>query len=174
MDVVSFRNFSDALVPLPPLPVDRSDPASSSRSSGAASFRNELDSRLESLSSGGPTWPFDLGSAADRTDEGSESRALRLGGMESGAADSDQVDDDLMAACRDVEGFLLGLLLRSLGKSLPGGDLFSQTWESGVYRDMFFMELAQSIGSQPPGLGIADMLYEDIMLKAGGSVDRTA
>jgi hypothetical protein len=171
MDVVSFRNFSDALVPLPALPVDRSDAASSSRSSASASFRDELDSRLESLSSGDSTWPFDLGSAAEPTDEGSDSRPLLVG---TGAADSDRVDEELMAACRDVEGFLLGLLLRSLGKSLPGGDLFSQTWESGVYRDMFFMELAQSIGSQPPGLGIADMLYQDIMLKAGGSVDRTA
>ena len=77
-----------------------------------------------------------------------------------------------MQACRDIEGFMLGLLLKDLGKDFAGGSLFSQTYESSVYKDMFFQELAQSIGNTPPGIGIADRLYNDIILNSGDSIDQ--
>jgi len=83
---------------------------------------------------------------------------------------SDEQASKLMAVCKDIEGFFLSVLLKSMGESFSGSDLFSQTYESSVYHDMFFTELADSVGSNGPGLGIAQALFDDIILKATGGL----
>jgi len=76
--------------------------------------------------------------------------------------------------CREIEGLLLSILLKNLGEQSFGDTIFSKSWESSVYKDMFFTEMAKSIGGTSPGLGIADVLYNDIIMKAGGQLDQLA
>ena len=168
MEIVPFRDLSDALVPLPALPVQQSDHAAQPNASSDRSFRDELDNRLaaqetESL--------FDLGSPVS----GSSPPAMSSPALRTNLSiPTSENPDELMLACREIEGLLLGMLLKNLGDTDSGSTLFSSTWESSFYQDMFFTEIAKAIGNNPPGLGIAKVLYEDIIMKAGESVDRLA
>ena len=166
MEITPFHNYSDALLPLPPMPLDGPAPAQSVTSSTGPSFQDILAGRLDSEISTelGP----DLSPASGI--QGSEMLdVFSLHGI--GLQDETTAQEDkyggLMEACRDIEGYLLSLLLNNLGDSISESGLFSQTYESSFYKDMFFYEIAREIGNQPPGLGIADVLYSDIIMKLG-------
>jgi Rod binding domain-containing protein len=115
---------------------------------------------------------FDLGGSVSSPDAASYPLSSAYSGGSTGnllnqSAESGDQEDRLTDACRDLEGFLLGMLLRNLGKSFGGSNLFSQTWESSFYQSMFFFELAQAICAQGPGLGIAEQIKNDIIMKTG-------
>ena len=74
-------------------------------------------------------------------------------------------EDTLMKAAREFEGYVLGLLLRNMGKQIGRSGLFHSTYQSGFYQDMFFQELANSISTNGRGLGIADVIFNDINMK---------
>lgn len=76
------------------------------------------------------------------------------------------VNQDLMAAAKMFEGYILSVLLSNMTKSLGGGGVFGDSFQSKIYQDMFYEELGKNIGDNGPGLGIAQVLYDDIMFKA--------
>ena len=80
-------------------------------------------------------------------------------------------EDELMAVCRELEGFMLAVLLKSMNSDFAGDTIFSKTYESSMYNEMFYYELANSIGKEGPGLGIAQTIYDDIILKTSGTID---
>jgi len=164
MDIIPFRDYSDALVPLPALPTERSETDTQPSPAPSRPFQAELEERLSA-----PL--FDLASPLDRPTRPAEPYSTAVAsGQELQAPE----DDELMLICREIEGFLLSILLKNLGEASFGDTVFSKGWESSMYQDMFFEEMAKSIGSSPPGLGIADVLYNDIIMKAGGSLDQLA
>ncbi len=126
-----------------------------------------------------PDWLFDLGAtppprsnppliADSQGNTGLPVTSLRMPVSDPpGTLDA---QDKLEQTCKELEGLLLGILLRNLGKQTGRSGLFSQTWESSFYQNMFYWELAQDIGANGPGLGIAEVLHRDIMLKADTTV----
>jgi Rod binding domain-containing protein len=62
------------------------------------------------------------------------------------------------------------MILKDMGKRMAGSELFGQSFESGIYQDMLYTEVAKSVGSHGPSLGIAEAIYRDIMLKEAESL----
>ena len=75
-----------------------------------------------------------------------------------------------MKVCKDLEGFLLGILMKSMAERFAPNDAFGNSFESDFYKDMFFTEISRTLAEQGRALGIADTIYKDIMLKAPGAV----
>jgi Rod binding domain-containing protein len=53
--------------------------------------------------------------------------------------------------------------------TLKGG-LFGDNLASEIYQDMFFEEAASLMSKQKPGLGLADIVYQDILKLGSGTV----
>lgn len=70
-----------------------------------------------------------------------------------------------MKVCKDLEGFLLGILMKSMSERFAPNDAFGNSFESSFYKDMFFTEISRTLAEQGRGLGIAEAIYKDIMLK---------
>jgi hypothetical protein len=189
MEITPFHDYSNVLIPLPPLGPEVPPPQAGTNAPSGLSFADELNSRLSGQESQNTataeseTDIFNLASPRTSivhnpiplsTTNGAiplDSNSLSL--SDTSPDPVDEQDQKLMQVCRQIEGFLLGILLKNLGKDFGGSELFNKTSESGYYQEMFFYELADSIGSNPPGIGIADKLYDDIMLKANaGSIDQ--
>ncbi len=153
MEITPFHDYSNALLPLPPLNGPGS-PFPSTQADRTSPFRDEIAKAL------GP----DVSQAGYSAAISSPDSTLSAGSAVSSSLENSGTDP-LMDVCRQLEGFLLSLLLRDMGKSFAGSTLFSQTYESSVYRDMFLTEVGRSIGERPPGLGIADAVYRDTILK---------
>jgi hypothetical protein len=189
MEIAPFHDYSNVLLPLPPLGPEVPPPQAGTSTASGLSFADELNSRLpgqESQSLSAADSEADIFNLA--TPQTSIVHNPILLPTANGAIPIDrnsfslsdtapesvsEQDQKLMTVCRQIEGFLLGILLKNLGKDFGGSELFNQTSETGYYQEMFFTQLADSIGSHPPGIGIADKLYDDIILKANaGSIDQ--
>lgn len=189
METTPFQDYSNVLVPLPPLGPEVPPPQADSSSSTDTTFAEVLESQLtEQVSQStepreiDPDFfnlaapPASLTHSSLPLSESADFIPLNRNALLLANAGPDLVNEDdqeLMRICREIEGFLLGILLKNLGKDFGGSGLFNQTAESSFYQDMFFFQLAETIGTTPPGIGIADSLYDDIMLKAiAGSVNQ--
>jgi len=74
---------------------------------------------------------------------------------------SAQEDKRLREACKQFEGIFLGLLLKSMRKTVTKADLFGSDREEEFFREMLDTELCErAAGAQ--SLGIADMLYRQL------------
>ncbi len=174
MEIQPFHNYSNSLIPLPPLGPE----VAPSDSQEVRSFADELGSRISNPEANSSDTDanspgiFNLASP----DPSIATNTRELTGMLDRQSGSPEVrndyEEELMQACREVEGFLLGILLKNTGSDFGGSELFKETSESSFYNEMFFYELAQSIGTNPPGIGIADRLYDDIIMNADSELDR--
>ncbi|MCK4720174.1 hypothetical protein KAU08_05925 [bacterium] len=173
MEIQPFHNYSNSLIPLPPLGPEVAPPESQEVRSFADEMRSritnpEADSSDTDVHSPGI---FDLASP----DPSIATNIREFRGnldLQSGSPEvRNDYEKELMQACREVEGFLLGILLKNIGGDFGGSELFKETGESSFYNEMFFYELAQSIGTNPPGIGIADRLYNDIIMNADSASD---
>lgn len=174
MVIQPFHDYSNALIPLPPLGPEVPPPDSRE----VRSFADELRSRISNpdlnSSDTDAHSPGIFNLAPPNSSISTYSRELP-GMLDSQSGSSElrnDYEEELMQACREVEGFLLGILLKNIGRDFGGSELFKETSESSFYNEMFFYELAKSIGTNPPGIGIADRLYDDIIMKADVALDR--
>jgi len=158
MENYPLHNYSDVLLPLPPINGTNSVLPKDFVPDPKADFSDILAGKLDESEpvQTKPQIDFFPGSVTPQ--------------IEQPPAISDEEAAELMDACKQVEGFLLSLLLKSMGESFAGDSVFSSTYESSVYKDMFFFELANSIGTDGPGLGIAQTLYDDIIMKTNGGL----
>ncbi len=70
-------------------------------------------------------------------------------------------DKRLRDACKQFEGIFLGMLLKSMRKTVTKVDLFGSSREEEFFREMLDNELCEhAAGAQ--SLGIADMLYKQL------------
>lgn len=75
----------------------------------------------------------------------------------------------LRKACEDFEAFLVSYLLREMWQAAEAvGE--EKPFISQAYRDMFTVEVAQSLAPSM-GLGIAETLYRELSLSEGASLD---
>lgn len=169
-------NIIDQIVPLPPLNPDLLRERREISTDSGTSFRSALENELgPSIDAEERDSIFSLdgrqtAQPAYRSQTQTADETLmpyrRLQPMRDIPED---MDPELLAATRQFEGFFLSLLLHNLGTQMTSGDLFSGSFQSSIYRDMFYRELAKSIGENGSGLGIAEVIYRDIILKASDS-----
>ncbi|NLN27050.1 MAG: flagellar biosynthesis protein FlgJ [Firmicutes bacterium] len=67
----------------------------------------------------------------------------------------------LREAAADFEALFLQQLFSVMRRSVPQGGLFEKSFARQTYEDMFFEELAK-VSAQAGGLGLADMLMEQL------------
>jgi len=77
------------------------------------------------------------------------------------AASSEREEKRLREACKQFEGIFLGLLLKSMRKTVTKADLFGSARDEEIFSDMLDTELCER-ASGAQSLGIADMLYRQL------------
>jgi len=155
MEIIPFKDYSGVLVPLPPLGRDeRTISESSPRRDNFPAYLRQAEQALSQRERTGesshPSIP--RGSTATKSEISSNPQG--------------RDEEKLMEACRELEGFLIGILLRTMGRAFSEKGFFGESFESKIYRDMFFSELAGAAAKSGRGLGIAELIYKDINLKA--------
>jgi peptidoglycan hydrolase FlgJ len=64
---------------------------------------------------------------------------------------------------QDFEAIFLRILLGSMRNASMKSGLFGDNLASNVYEDMFFSETADLMAHSKPGIGLADIIYQDII-----------
>lgn len=177
MPSITFQDYSDVLTPLPALPPDGTQPRTQLHDTSGSSFQDHLENLVNDplTTELGPEVPvsteplFNYNPHVSGNLQFPGSVGISLDPVTGTTPDE---LEELMEVCRDIEGYLLSLLLKGLGKSFASSTLFSQTSESSFYKEMFFSEMAQSLGREGPGLGIAESIYNDIIIKQSMSIDQ--
>jgi hypothetical protein len=160
MVATAFRDYSSILTPLPRIGSAPDTPRDSAQRP-TASFQAALDTAQNRIAASPDRSSH--AQAADRI-PAADSQSLRNNSSISPISPEDS--ERLMKACRDIEGFFIGMLLRDFGKRIGQGGVFGQSFQSSFYQDLFFTEIARSMSDSGSSMGIADAIYKDIILKA--------
>ncbi|MFH1676744.1 MAG: rod-binding protein [bacterium] len=173
MQISGFTDYSDVLEPLPPLGAALTNGTVKTSSEKPSSFSDHLSRALSadtaqqpkltdnSESTGLPLFPTQKPLSISNYPYLNPSRATSILN-----SDSNEISEEkIISVSKQIEGLLLSLLLKDFGKSDFSGGLFSNSFESSIYHDMFFEELGRSIATDGPGLGIANLIKDDINLK---------
>ena len=167
MQISGFIDYSDVLEPLPPLGAALSNGTAIRSSDGRNSFSDHLSRALSedvtasSESSGLALYPAQTSLSISNYPYINRSDSASLQESDSNAVSEEKIID----VSRQIEGLLLSILLKDFGKSDFSGGVFSSSFESSIYHDMFFEELGRSIATDGPGLGIANLIKDDINVK---------
>jgi hypothetical protein len=161
MVAVSFRDYSNVLLPLQPLGDASATPPRTQPQPPQENFRNTLARVTEPVASttvrplGEDTYPMQR-QVSNFTTQNSASPVEPVL-----SADNER----LLQACKDIEGFFLGMLLRNMGQKFTDQGVFGSSFESGYYQDMFFTEVAKNLADTGRTLGISEAVYRDIIMK---------
>ena len=68
--------------------------------------------------------------------------------------------------CREFETLFANQLLKTMKESVPEGGFLEESMADEIYKDMFYEEIARSIG-QSGALGVADILKRHIQQNFG-------
>ncbi|HDS30752.1 MAG TPA: hypothetical protein ENN67_06885 [Firmicutes bacterium] len=163
MTVSPFRDYSDVLVPLPSL--NEGSATNSPVAPGQLNERRFIDILGPLVSESGEIVPE---TPAENANNNSRYFNYAAPNRVANLPSSDYREtDELTLACKEVEGFLLGLLLKNMGSAFGRGGIFSKSFESGYYQNMFYFEIARMLSTSGPGIGIAERLRDDIIMKDG-------
>ena len=79
------------------------------------------------------------------------------------------VDAEALQAAQGFEKIFVQYLMKSMRSSVPEGGLLGKSFASGVYQGMFDEYLSEQ-ASTGGGLGLADMLYNEIVRERQGRI----
>lgn len=82
------------------------------------------------------------------------------------AADSKE-DAKLKKVCQDMEAVFLNLLLSKMRDTVPQSGLLGDSSEEKTIRSLLDTEMTKNM-AQAGGMGLADMLYRQLSVTAGG------
>lgn len=68
----------------------------------------------------------------------------------------------LKKACKDMESLFINMMLKEMRKSIPKSGLFEDSLERDIYTSMFDQQIAEEASGVGRGIGLADMLYENL------------
>lgn len=84
-----------------------------------------------------------------------------------GADNASGKDTEALEAAQGFEQIFVQYLMKSMRKAVPEGGLLGNSFASGIYQGMFDDYLSEQ-GGKGSGLGVADMLYEEIVRQKQG------
>ncbi|MBU0995487.1 MAG: rod-binding protein [Proteobacteria bacterium] len=85
-----------------------------------------------------------------------------LGQLTSQSNTANNDDKKLKEACRDFEGILINMMLKSMRKTLTGDDIFGNSMGKDIYKSMYDQEIAEKIARGENNLGVGDALYRQL------------
>lgn len=71
-------------------------------------------------------------------------------------------DKELMKACQDFEAIFVQMLLKSMRATIPESELTEKSTAREIFEDMYDQELASSLSNGKNGIGIAQILYNQM------------
>ncbi len=92
--------------------------------------------------------------------------ATQLQTAAANAADSKE-DAKLKKVCQDMEAVFLNLLLSKMRDTVPQSGLLGDSSEEKTIRSLLDTEMTKNM-AQAGGMGLADMLYRQLSVTAGG------
>lgn len=80
------------------------------------------------------------------------------------SADGAQTDEELMGVCKEFEAYFIEQMYKEMLKTVPESDLSSKSNSTLVdfFKDQAVTELSKQTSEQNGGLGLAQMLYEQM------------
>jgi flagellar protein FlgJ len=76
----------------------------------------------------------------------------------------DENDEELKDACKEYETYFIQKLFEEMRKTIPESEMLEKSTGHDTYEDMVYDEMAKEI-SEAGGIGIADMMYEELSKK---------
>lgn len=70
--------------------------------------------------------------------------------------------DEMMEAARGFESIFMQFMLQKMRDAVPKGGLFKESFAGGMYEQMHDEQLSRHLSADGKGLGLAEMLYQDI------------
>ncbi len=75
---------------------------------------------------------------------------------------SNKDDKKLREACVDFEAILLDSMFQAMRKTLTGEDIFGNSLGKDIYESMYYREISNQVAKDGRGLGIGDMLFQQL------------
>lgn len=77
---------------------------------------------------------------------------------------SNATDEELMSVCKEFESYFVEQIFKEMRKSIPESEFTSSATknQNDYYQDALYQEYAKSVSEQGDGLGLAQMLYEQM------------
>ena len=88
------------------------------------------------------------------------------------AKTQDPTEDDLREVAQQFEAVFVEMMLGQMRETTPGDEIFGGNAEE-TYRDLFDRQMAVQMSRDGEGLGLADMIEEQLRENAGFETDRT-
>ncbi len=83
---------------------------------------------------------------------------------------SESERDEMMEAARGFEAIFMQFMLKTMRAAVPKGGLFEESFAGGMYEEMHDTELSQQLVADGKGLGLAEMLYQDLTRQRHGTM----
>lgn len=80
----------------------------------------------------------------------------------------------LKQACADFEAILLDSMFQSMRKTLSGDDIFGKSLGRDIYESMYYTQISKELASEGNGLGLGDILYQQLNQRIGKNPDHGA
>ncbi|SCG81878.1 hypothetical protein DW1_0257 [Proteiniborus sp. DW1] len=77
-------------------------------------------------------------------------------------ANNKKDDKELLKACQEFEAIFTHMLLKAMRSTVPESELIEKTTATEIFEDMYDQELATTLSKGQNGLGIAQMLYNQM------------
>ncbi|WIV12157.1 rod-binding protein [Proteiniborus sp. MB09-C3] len=78
------------------------------------------------------------------------------------SANNKKDDKALLKACQDFESIFTHILLKSMRSTIPESELIEKSTATEMFEDMYDQELASTMSTSKNGLGIAQLLYNQM------------
>ena len=106
---------------------------------------------------------------ADTYANASNQAANRLQDKLNGADYTKAADDELMDACKQFEAYFVEQMFKEMMKTIPSESENSGSMNSMLdyYKDQMIQSVAEETANQNGGLGLAQMLYEQMRRNYG-------
>lgn len=76
--------------------------------------------------------------------------------------DKEKDDQKLMEVCKEFEGIFLNMLLKEMQKTIPDNGLIEKSQGSKIFEEMYTEELSKEASKGDNGIGIAQMMYQQL------------
>lgn len=78
------------------------------------------------------------------------------------SAENKKEDKELLKVCQEFEAVFTHILLKSMRSTVPESELIEKSTATEIFEDMYDQELASAVSKGQNGLGIAQLLYNQM------------
>lgn len=78
------------------------------------------------------------------------------------SANNKKDDKELLKACQEFEAIFTNILLKAMRSTIPESELIEKTTATEIFEEMYDQELSTKLSKGQNGLGIAQMLYNQM------------